>query len=107
MTEARRMADLPDTLRLLDPLMALSPAPSDSTGFGILAADGAARGEEPLRVRLQPAVARPPPACPLAATAYVDCRRSRGAMCKSWHAILEPFVSPSHKFSSLLARQVS
>lgn len=100
MTEVRRMADLPDTLRLLDPLMALSPAPSDSTGFGILAADGAARGEEPLRVRLQPAVARPPPACPLAATAYVDCRRVEGQRARagtlSSNRLSHPPISSVH-----------
>jgi hypothetical protein len=108
MTAVRRMADLPDTLRLLDPLMARPAAPTGSSGFsGILAADRAAQGNRTAPRPPPAAAVRPPSACPLGATAHVHWRRSRVATGKSWHVILEPFVSLSHKFSSLLARQVS
>ena len=101
------MTDLPDTLRLLDRPMALICCTHRFIGLlGILAAHRTALGKEPLPIPSSRG-GQTPSACPLGAIAHVRWGRSPAAAGKSWQVILERFVSLSHRFNSLLARQVS
>jgi hypothetical protein len=102
------MTDLPDTLRLLDHPMALICCTHRFIGLhGILAAHRTALREKNHSLSPSSRGDQTPSACPLGAIAHVRWGRSPVAADKSWQVILERFVSLSHRFNSLLARQVS